>query len=144
MAEQVERAESAEPSGPARLDGVLPWALYVVLTAVAALFGAMYSRLGVPVLGVPVPVGLLLGVGVPMAAALCARQLLGPRAGMVCSVVWAVVVAALLLYQSGGDVVIADDWLGYGYLVLSLVGFGWSVLRSASATRRLDSPSPPA
>lgn len=146
MTEQglTEQGERDERAGPPRLVGALPWALYLVLSAIAALFGAMYSRLVIPVVGVPVPVGLVLGVGVPMAVVLCARLLVTPRAGMVCAVVWAVVVAALLLYQTGGDVLIADDWLGYGYLLLSLAGFGWSVLRSASAARRLVSPSPPA
>lgn len=111
----------------ARIGG---YVLIPPLGLVAAVVGVFVYRVTLPVLGVPLPAGLVLTVTSAAALFEAARLLLGRAGGLAVVSGWSVGFVAFLLPRSAGDMVIANDGHGVAYGVLGLCVLGWGVYRA--------------
>ncbi|MGW0228780.1 DUF6113 family protein [Actinopolymorpha singaporensis] len=107
-----------------------------VLGLVAGTCGVVVSRVNLTVLGARLPYGIVLALVVAALLFAQCRYLLGKGGGVAAALGWAVPVAAALWPRPEGDVVLAGDWYGLGFVVAGLFLVGWQLLRRGDRRAR--------
>ncbi|MET9022136.1 hypothetical protein ABZV93_19350 [Actinopolymorpha sp. NPDC004070] len=113
----------------AALSRVAGLAAAAVLGLVAGTCGVAASRASLTVLGVRLPYGIVLALVVAALLFAQCRYLLGKGGGVAAALGWVAPVAAALWPRPEGDVVLAGDWYGLGFVLVGLFLVGWQVLR---------------
>lgn len=105
----------------------------VLLGGCVGALGVVVSRMTVEVAAVPVPYGFVLAVAAAAALYAEGRRSLGVVGALGAVLGWSVPVAVAMVQRPEGDVVLAGDGYGVGYVVLSLVAAAWNIARGLSA-----------
>ncbi|GAA2755684.1 DUF6113 family protein [Actinopolymorpha rutila] len=113
-----------------------------VLGLVAGTCGVVVSRANLTVLGVRLPYGIVLALVVAALLFAQCRLLFGKGGGVAAALGWAVPVVAALWPRPEGDVVLAGDWYGLGFVVAGLFLVGWQVLRRGDRRARTGQGGP--
>lgn len=97
----------------------------LVLGAVAGFAGTFVSRqqllLGGPG-GFPLPWGFVLTAAGTLGLFVGGGRLLGSNGVLATAAGWLAVVVVFMLPRAEGDVLLAQDWLGFGFLLIGVIG----------------------
>ncbi|WP_020580264.1 DUF6113 family protein [Actinopolymorpha alba] len=111
--------------------GLLLLALLGILTGLAGLF---VSRMNADVLGAGLPFGLVLGIAAAGMLLGQGRRLLGVPGVLAASVGWAIPVVAALWPRPEGDIVLAGDWYGLGFVLFGVIVAAWQLIRAMASS----------
>lgn len=129
---RVERPPSAD-----RVSRVATFLVLVVVGVQLALFGGFLALATPRVLGLPIPVGPLIGLIGNFVVGLWAVRVTGSRAAIgALTIGWLVCVIPLGTTRPAGDLVITNDVKGLAFLLLG--SLAWAVAAVVSVLRRHD------
>lgn len=117
-----------------------------LLGLLVGLLGGFTHGVAVLLAGVPLPVGLVVGVAAPVALVRAWVDSAGRRGGAAVAAGWALAQILLLSVTAGGDVLLEASWQGYTFLYggfLAVVA-GAALPPRASGPGRLASAPPAA
>lgn len=117
---------------------VLGVAGLVVLAVAVGIASVFVARLSFRVGGVPLPWGLVLAAVAPATLIAAAAELRGRVGALATAAAWFAVVIVAVLPRSGGDVVVAGDGFGMGFVLLALAVAVWAVVRFGIRRRQKD------
>lgn len=123
-----------------RAQRVLGLAALIVLGGCVGVLGIVVSRMEARVGVVAVPYGFVLAVGAAAALFAEGRRALGAGGALGAALGWALPVVVAMWQRPEGDVLLAGDGYGLGYVVLGLLAAVWSIARGRSK----DGPRPTA
>ncbi|REF35587.1 DUF6113 family protein [Thermasporomyces composti] len=110
----------------------------VLLGACVGALGIVVSRMTADVAAVPVPYGFVLAVAAVAALVAEGRRALGVAGALGAALGWSVPVVLAMGQRPEGDVVLAGDGYGVGYVVLGLVAVVWNVARGLASAGPSD------
>jgi hypothetical protein len=116
-----------------RVRRVLGVVALVLLGGCVGTLGVVVSRVTVEVAAIPVPYGFVLAVAAAAALYAEGRRALGVVGALGAALGWSVPVVVAMGPRPEGDIVLAGDGYGIGYVVLSLLAAAWNIARGMSA-----------